>query len=365
MTLPKSEPAGLPISLSELNAEIADWNLETSSTRPSTTQISLNDTEARAIAGIYSGEIGLSDFYDQPKAISSFTRATGYGGTGILYDVTYGNGVWVTVGAGGKIYTSTNRTTWTERTSNTTQSITGVAWAANLGLFAAVGNNGYIATSADGTTWTTRTAPSVTGLRAGLATNGSTFLASYATTNVAYFLRSSNGTTWTISSPYGGLDTSAPHWNGTLGRYISGCEDRGIYAIHPTTFVISQLRGFVSQSDNLNYGVWHSGTNPGSYLVGSVDYNGNVVRVTSLTANSDVGYNFSPIVGGLHGTPVRGIQGSEILYIGASGAVYRSLNGTTIASYTPVTTNYLYAGYCDGYKYVLVGDAGTILYSNH
>jgi alpha-tubulin suppressor-like RCC1 family protein len=92
--------------------------------------------------------------YGQPIAVASFARATGYGGTGQLWDVTYGNGVWVIVGDGGKIYTSTNRTTWTERTSNTTQPITGVAWATNLGLFAAVGSNGYIATSTDGTIWT-------------------------------------------------------------------------------------------------------------------------------------------------------------------------------------------------------------------
>jgi len=61
----------------------------------------------------------------------------------------------VTVGNGGTILTSTDGTTWTSRTSGTSQHLHGVTYGNSN--FVTVGNGGTILTSTDGTTWTSGT----------------------------------------------------------------------------------------------------------------------------------------------------------------------------------------------------------------
>ena len=68
--------------------------------------------------------------------------------------VTYGNSLFVAVGAGGKMQTSSDGITWTERTS---QIPTGaVIYAVTYGnnIFVALGSGGNGSTSSNGTSWT-------------------------------------------------------------------------------------------------------------------------------------------------------------------------------------------------------------------
>jgi hypothetical protein len=70
-----------------------------------------------------------------------------------LYDVTYGNGLFVTVGGdNGTILTSPDGTTWAKRDSGTSNDLYGVTYG--NGLFVTVGEYGTFLTSPDGTTWT-------------------------------------------------------------------------------------------------------------------------------------------------------------------------------------------------------------------
>lgn len=71
-----------------------------------------------------------------------------------LVDVTYGNGTFIAVGDNGTIVTSTNGTTWTVRTSTTTNNLNSVAYNSTSNEFIVVGDNNTILTSANGTTWT-------------------------------------------------------------------------------------------------------------------------------------------------------------------------------------------------------------------
>lgn len=99
---------------------------------------------------------GLNDAWSQSTINASF------GGRGLCF----GNSLYIAVGQTGAIYTSTDRSTWTSRTSGTSDLLYSVEYSSTLGLYCAVGNAGTIITSPDGTTWTTRTAPSgVTYLR--------------------------------------------------------------------------------------------------------------------------------------------------------------------------------------------------------
>lgn len=78
-----------------------------------------------------------------------------------MLGICYGNGIFVAVGSDGstnnygKIYTSQDGETWTNRTSATFSGLSKVRFADNV--FVAVGRDGIIMTSSDGVNWTTQT----------------------------------------------------------------------------------------------------------------------------------------------------------------------------------------------------------------
>ena len=69
--------------------------------------------------------------------------------------VTYGNSIFVMVGQSGTIMTSSDGTSWDNRTSGTSNGLYGVTYGNST--FVAVGHYETILTSSDGTTWTSRT----------------------------------------------------------------------------------------------------------------------------------------------------------------------------------------------------------------
>jgi hypothetical protein len=85
-----------------------------------------------------------------PRAIPASAFATNWS------DITHGNGMYVIVGWNGRIITSQNTITWTQRSAPRCD-WTGVAHANNT--FVAVGYDGSIITSPNATTWTRRSAP--------------------------------------------------------------------------------------------------------------------------------------------------------------------------------------------------------------
>lgn len=70
--------------------------------------------------------------------------------------IVFGNDIFVGAGYAGLVATSTNGAAWTERTSGTTDTLSGIAFGNNG--FVAVGGNfsGLVLTSSDGITWTNR-----------------------------------------------------------------------------------------------------------------------------------------------------------------------------------------------------------------
>jgi hypothetical protein len=68
-----------------------------------------------------------------------------------LYAVGHGGGLYVAVGSGGRIMTSPDATTWTERSSPTTQELRSVAYGNDR--FVAVGLSSTVLTSGDGSAW--------------------------------------------------------------------------------------------------------------------------------------------------------------------------------------------------------------------
>lgn len=120
----------------------------------------------------------------------------------ILYDIAYGNGVWVVVGAntvgtllGGSIQSSTDGLTWTNRTVANTNKMYGVGYG--NGIFIAVGSNGALQTSTDGTTWTNRTSNSNNQDLYNVAYGNGVYVAVGGAVNPnGTIISSTDGTTW-------------------------------------------------------------------------------------------------------------------------------------------------------------------------
>lgn len=66
-------------------------------------------------------------------------------------DIDYKNGMYVSVGELGSIFTSTNLSNWTRRTSGTTLKLVGITYG--KGQFVITGDKGTILTSTDGVNW--------------------------------------------------------------------------------------------------------------------------------------------------------------------------------------------------------------------
>ena len=113
-------------------------------------------------------------------------------------DVTYSGSTYVMVGTGGMIYTSTNMSTWTVRTSGTTADLYSVSYANSQ--FVAYGTNTLL-TSTDGITWTSRTLPQVQIDDILSYSNGALVETKPVYANSKWIVgdwTSTNGTTWTI-----------------------------------------------------------------------------------------------------------------------------------------------------------------------
>jgi hypothetical protein len=90
-----------------------------------------------------------------PDGTTWTTRTSGT--TNTLRAVAYSSTLFVAVGHAGTVITSSDGTTWITQTSGTTNTLYGVTYSPEEDLFVAVGFFGTVITSPDGTTWTTRT----------------------------------------------------------------------------------------------------------------------------------------------------------------------------------------------------------------
>jgi hypothetical protein len=84
-----------------------------------------------------------------------------------LYGVSYVNGLFVAVGAGGTLLTSPDGITWTTQTSNTNNSLRHIAYGVGssaVGNYVVVGDAGTIVSSPDALSWTSQTIPTTQSL---------------------------------------------------------------------------------------------------------------------------------------------------------------------------------------------------------
>ena len=115
------------------------------------------------------------------------------GDAGDLSGVCHGQGLFVAVGAGGTILTSSTGEIWNAQSSGTTIWLVAVAFG--NGAFVAVGLDGVVLSSPDGTNWTTRDSGVITDLRTVIFGSGL-----FVITGYNLILTSSDGISWARQS---------------------------------------------------------------------------------------------------------------------------------------------------------------------
>lgn len=280
------------------------------------------------------------------------SRTSSFGSTNINSVATDGLGTWVTVGASGKIASSTDGITWTQRTSQfSTSPISWVAYGG--GTWVASGNAGKLSTSTDGVTWTA-VAPATSG-----------WSTSYAVGNVAYGNGvwvgvNANGTVRTATDPTGAWTSrtnplgSRQHWceyNPSLAIWSMGGESSS------TAGMASSTNGTTWTTRNIGGGVFPSQTimwgSNSSTIVSSTSTSGTWQMNTSTNGTTWSNVTEPTVSGTISGTypalSVRG-YGEDILVgvnsdvgIGVFAYLWMTTDGSTFTSVQSplVTVNHL------------------------
>ncbi len=138
----------------------------------------------------------------------------------LLYALTCGAGLFVSVGYGGIVMLSTDGVTWSGRSAGTPSSLHSIAYGHDL--FVAVGNEGVIVTSADGMNWRSQHSPTEERLRSVVYARGMFVAVGYNGT----ILTSKDGVSWTLRNSgiedrlqgvaYGGDMFVAVGWHGRV-----------------------------------------------------------------------------------------------------------------------------------------------------
>lgn len=149
---------------------------------------------------------------------SASTTLTGLSVTTLAPTTTVGGGLfrfgtlWIRYGAGGAVYTSTDKVAWTKRTSNATGNLLYATMSTTTVVLA---NGSEIIRSNDGITWTA-SAPS--GTLTALGYNSVRGELGYTTTGGGFYTSINNGASWTLSRSagaalYGVFVNQNSEWN--------------------------------------------------------------------------------------------------------------------------------------------------------
>jgi uncharacterized repeat protein (TIGR02543 family) len=250
-----------------------------------------------------------------------------------LWDVTYGNGLYVAVGNKitenkGAIYTSTTNEAqdiWTDRNVNTTSILTGVTYGNQR--FVAVGQNGTILTSSDGASWTSRNSGTAADLEGVKYLNGK--FVSWARDGKT-ILTSVDGTSWNMITTSGLI---CPHCesvnSGVLhsvsfgdGTYVGVGSFNSIYT---SSDLVSWTKSHEAASGSLNGVTYGNGT----FIV--VGNNGDIFQNIDPPTYT-ITYNGNGSTGGTAPTDSNSYaQHATVTVLGNTGSLVKT--GSTFAGW--------------------------------
>lgn len=182
------------------------------------------------------------------------------GSTAVLNDGTYNNGTYVLCGSGGQIYSTTDITNWTSRTSNVTGNLLKINYGNGYFLVAqGSGSSPINIYSTDGTSWTTA---NTTGIGQASSSQVIKYLNNVyiGATGTGYIYWKSNITTgnWSVTSAAIGGGSSGYcdfMYNPTSGVYVA-VPDSSAGNIYTSTNLTSWTQ---RTSTTTNYGSYNSG----------------------------------------------------------------------------------------------------------
>lgn len=292
--------------------------------------------------------IGLSG-NNVASAATTWTTVTS-NTTQPIYKVAYGNGMWVGSAEGGKVVTSTDGSSWTERTVDTAttpyaESFLNVTYGG--GKWVVVGNSGHIFTSNNGINWTEHSINTADNL-SGITYANSTYVIVANSGNIYY---SSDAVTWTNTKPasddflgvaYGNSIFVAVGANGIAYSSPDGATwtNRGPIAGSSSVYSVRFLNGsFYATSD----GKIVTSTNGTSWNTAQT------ISGASGAVFYDITYSAGKyvIVGDLNGNFTNGV-------------ILASTDGTSWTTETPNSTPVLYGIAANSNQFTAVGDSGAI-----
>jgi hypothetical protein len=176
-------------------------------------------------------------------------------------------GIFVAVGTSGVIMTSTNGTSWTNRTSSTIINLSSICWSPELGLLVAVASSGTsqgALTSIDGISWTLRTTP----FNTLTSVCWSPYLSIFVSIGIfGNAMRSSDGINWidiSASLTAGSVSYSSICWSPELNIFVGGHSSNSTNMVvsDPPALNIGALtvngtslfRGLITASGNIRLG---------------------------------------------------------------------------------------------------------------
>ena len=299
------------------------------------------------------------------KAAAGDTWATQISGVDANFKgVCYGGSTFVAVGAGGTILTSSNGTSWTDRTGANSTATSGAdlnAVCYGNGMFMAVGAGGLVITSPNGEAWTKRTGASIN-------------LVAVAYGNGAFVaLGKRMYEEKTTEFPSGGYVFTSTNdggsWNQTYYNAIfllSGiCYDNTKFVVAGDTdwtkcIILISADGSSWSESNAPDEQGLTSVCYGSGLYVACDIQSSVLTSSNGTAWTNLGWQDSV---GYHSFDAVCYGGTTYVAVGSSGILYISTDGTTWSAKASGTPNNL-RGICYGNStFVAVGDSGAIITS--
>lgn len=180
-------------------------------------ETAMNDADVRGLIGKSSAaQNSISEYYGASSA-PTYTRIASGTTDRDFNRILWNGSLLVVAGEKGRMYTSTNGTSWTVRSSGISyrKSIRGLGWSGSKWMVA--GNSGAVSTSSNGTSWGWPGANPGTSTIYGVASSGSRWLAAGSGSGT-YWYSNNDGASWSSSSVSGYSFYRGVIWDGS--RFI-------------------------------------------------------------------------------------------------------------------------------------------------
>ncbi len=277
-------------------------------------------------------------------------------GIAALRSVAFGT-VYVAVGDGGAMYSSTDGANWSPIGYAVGSKLNGASFLVNYKL---VGDGGVVLTSPDAITWTSAVnIPTTSNLNAIASDGVSLNVAVGAGGTIIY--SSDQGATWNLAAYSGAVNTNALYAV-THSAYNVGTNTAG------TWLAVGAGGTMVQSPDGITWSVVASGTSEDlrgiAYGTSAATAAGVFVEVTAAgtALGSANGTTWTPQA--LTSGPLNAVTfATQFVAVGAGGRIFYSTDGSTWTAAAPATANDLYAVARGTLAYIAVGAAGTNLLS--